>query len=445
MPRHLTLFEHDLLFRENPRYGAAMDRVSSADFDALQALVAGGVDDEHEEVFDDGGDRVPYTQLFRLRNAKGELALQFRNFAGVIETPSGLQIEVLPKVDGDVGKARATLMRMLRAAGRIPPITADPASLRPVGLPLVEFFARQFLDAVTHLLKRGLLSGYERVQRNERFLKGRLLVARQLRHNLVRADRFYTEYDRFLLSRAENRLIRRALEVVAAMVAEPANQRLCRELLFAFDDVPASAEIQADFDRCIKDRSLAHYDDALLWARLVLLRMQPLGASGKARVRALLFPMERLFEECVGVGLRKHYGPQATVLPQLRRHCLVTHNGKAYFQLRPDYLLEQGGNPRWVVDAKWKLLDARPSAGVKKYGLPQADLYQLYAYGHKYLRADSGDRTLFLVYPRTEAFREPLAPFEYEPGHVLHVIPFDLERFELVGMREREGHAMSRG
>lgn len=437
MPRHRTLFEHDLLFRAKDRGEVGADRIPPADFDALQALVAGGSHEEDEEVFDDGNDRIPYARLFRLRNAKGELALQFRNFAGVIETPSGLQIEVLPKVAGDVGAARATLIRMLRVARRIPPVAAHQASLRPVGLPLTEFFARQFLDAVTHLLKRGLLSGYERVQRNERFLKGRLLVARQLRHNNVRADRFYSEHDQFRLSRAENRLVRRALEVVGAMTAEPANQRLVRELLFAFDDVPASVQVQADFDRCIKDRSLAHYDDALMWARLILLRLRPLAAAGQARVRALLFPMERVFEACVGAGLRRYCGTQASVRPQVSRQSLVTHQGQPYFQLRPDYLVEQAGNPRWVVDAKWKLLDALQSGADRKYRLSQADLYQLYAYGHKYLRSDLGERTLFLVYPRTDAFREPLAPFEYEPGHVLHVIPFDLERFELVGMDER--------
>jgi 5-methylcytosine-specific restriction enzyme subunit McrC len=52
------------------------------------------------------------------------------------------------------------------------------------------------------------------------------------------------------------------------------------------------------------------------------------------------------------------------------------------FQLQPDLLL-QHGNKRWVMDVKWKRLDSRDRDG--KYGISQGDLYQLFAYGHKYL------------------------------------------------------------
>jgi 5-methylcytosine-specific restriction enzyme subunit McrC len=55
------------------------------------------------------------------------------------------------------------------------------------------------------------------------------------------------------------------------------------------------------------------------------------------------------------------------------------------------------------------------------YGIEQADLYQLYAYGKKY-----GADDLFLVYPASETFREPLPVFSYDPGTRLHVVPFNL-------------------
>lgn len=428
MPACCTVFEYDLLFRASASISEPGHRIPAADFDTLSALIVESNQEQGES------EAIPYERLFRLRSAGGELALQVRNFVGVIEAPSGLQIEILPKAGGTPEKAREMLVRMLRVAKSIPPLAAHQASLRPVRLPLTEFFAKEFLNAVTHLLKRGLLSGYERLERNDRFLKGRLLIGKHLRLNLVSADRFYIEHDRFLLNRAENRLIRRALDVLTTISKEPANQKLCRELIFALDDVPASSEIAADFERCVKDRSLSHYADALMWARLILLRLRPMGRDGKARVRALLFPMERLFEECVGAGLRKHCRHPASVRSQSGAKSLVTHKGQAYFRLRPDYIVEIAGEPRLVVDAKWKLIDSTESGADKKYGLAQADLYQLYAYGNKYLSGGDGKRAVILVYPRTDAFREPLEPFEYEPDHILHVVPFDLERCEIVGV-----------
>jgi 5-methylcytosine-specific restriction enzyme subunit McrC len=59
--------------------------------------------------------------------------------------------------------------------------------------------------------------------------------------------------------------------------------------------------------------------------------------------------------------------------------------------------------------------------------LSQADFYQLFAYGQKYL---AGDGDVFLVYLGTTAFPEPLPPFHFSPHMRRHVLPFDLLRRE---------------
>jgi 5-methylcytosine-specific restriction enzyme subunit McrC len=430
----LTILEYGYLRRARTAAPDGAARLSAGDFEALKALLT-------EEPLDDqeGADEIEHHRLFRLCNVRGEEALQVRNFVGVIEAPSGLQIEVLPKIGGSHDKAREILLRMLRATSGIPAQAGYVASLRPVSLPLIEVFIREFLEAVNHLLKRGLVSGYQRQQRNQHFLKGRLLLSRHLRHNVARADRFYVEYDQFLMDRAENRLIRSALEVVIHLSRDSTNQRLCREFLFAFDDVPVSRNVRMDFDLCVKDRGLSHYSTALMWARLVLLRLTPLGRQGKARVRALLFPMERLFEKYVGIGLRRQFRNPYTLREQGGKRSLVSHKGNDYFKLRPDFLVERFRVPRHVLDAKWKLIDTDQSGADKKYGISQADLYQLYAYGHKYLGTEGKDKVVCLIYPMTAEFKLPLAPFEYEPGHRLLVLPFDLDGCQLIGADELIG------
>lgn len=90
------------------------------------------------------------------------------------------------------------------------------------------------------------------------------------------------------------------------------------------------------------------------------------------------------------------------------------------FQLRPDLLLTDGGH-QWVMDTKWKMLKGDRST---KYGLSQADLYQLFAYGQRYLNG-AGD--LFLIYPKNEAVDWPIAEFDFQGGLRLHVVPFNLE------------------
>lgn len=101
------------------------------------------------------------------------------------------------------------------------------------------------------------------------------------------------------------------------------------------------------------------------------------------------------------------------------------------FQLQPDFLIDQSGFC-WVGDAKWKRLDAGNRAN--KYGISQADLYQLFAYGQKYL---GGQGRMSLIYPRTSSFDEALPLFNFDDAGVLslEVIPLDLRTGELVGTR----------
>ena len=77
-----------------------------------------------------------------------------------------------------------------------------------------------------------------------------------------------------------------------------------------------------------------------------------------------------------------------------------------------------------VMDTKWKLLDSSLNTTKDKYNLSQADMYQLFAYGEKYLQ---GQGDLYLIYPKHIGFTESLAHFEFKQGLKLHVVPYDLE------------------
>ncbi|WP_254797661.1 McrC family protein [Geopseudomonas aromaticivorans] len=137
--------------------------------------------------------------------------------------------------------------------------------------------------------------------------------------------------------------------------------------------------------------------------------------------------MERLFERHVEVLLGKQLPSGAKLLPQRSRHSLCTHRDEPMFRLKPDLLLEHRGRT-WVLDSKWKLIDA--AARERNYGLSQADFYQLYAYGQTHLQ---GQGEMALIYPRTERFREPLKPFAFSEQLRLWVLPFDLLAGELLG------------
>lgn len=417
-PRHVPVLEYGFLFRAREGRSASGTRLAAKDYDWLKSLLV------EPEALDEG---VASHRLLRLCNKDGEEALQVLNHVGVLETPGGTQIEILPKIGLAPDAARNLLVKMLRRAGRLPVIPVQAALLRPLALPLMELFFREFLEAVGLLLKKGIASGYVRQESNEPYLRGRLMVVKQLRTNLRRPDRFYVTNERFIPDRPENRLLRAVLDIAAAGVHEPGNQRLCRELLFAFEDIAPLEDVRRDLDACVKDRSLAHYDTALAWARVILMRLSPLAAQGGLKARAILFPMEKVFEQYVAACLADQVERGCRVRAQAASRYFVTHQGAGMFRLQPDIVIERGGKPLLVLDTKWKLIDASLSGARDKYGLSQADFYQMYAYGQRYLDA-AGERTVVLVYPGTEAFAKPLQVFEFEAGFRLMVVPFDLQR-----------------
>ncbi len=147
----------------------------------------------------------------------------------------------------------------------------------------------------------------------------------------------------------------------------------------------------------------------------------PVGTLGKTYGPSMLFPMEELFEKYVGKHLRASLPRSASLRMQSSSEHLCAHVGKPRFLLKPDFVIDEGDR-RWVLDTKWKLLDSTKVN--ENYLLAQSDLYQLFAYGQKYLR---GVGDLCLVFPRTLQFDQPLPRFDFSSSMRLWVVPFDLE------------------
>lgn len=356
--------------------------------------------------------------------------LQLDNYVGIIETPTGQVIEILPKIasDDQGGRqfGRELTRRMLECSLDLPPREADEASLDCFDMPLSEWVMARFLAALDHLVKRGIRSDYQRVEANEPFLRGQLDVARQMRLPPGRQHHFTLRYDLFLPDRAENRLLKLALEKVAHTTRQPDNWRLAQELRHLLTDIPASRDMEADFRQWRHDRLMAHYQPVRPWCELVLYRAMPSALQGEWRGISLLFPMEKLFERYVEVHLRQQLLPDADLTAQAASQYLCRQNQDKLFQLKPDLLLEHN-KQRWVLDVKWKLLDSNDRKG--KYQINQGDLYQLFAYGHKYLKKQE-IKHMVLIYPVWGSFSEALAPFSFdeEEQMVLWALPFKLEQ-----------------
>jgi 5-methylcytosine-specific restriction enzyme subunit McrC len=390
------------------------------DFHSLEELLEDSRADEARQI-------LPLN--YRLRH--GHPAFKVQNQVGLIRTGSGQQIEILPKISrqGSVEQSRRILIRMLVELKDSPFIEAVAADLDAHRMPLFELLMRYFLDQVAVVVRRGIARSYVQREGNLTQLRGKILVRENLRHNSANAARFYCQYEEFMADRPINRLIKSGLRITAGITRLPRSQQICRELLGWFEEVQAPSDWRKEFRHIHWDRNVRHYRKAIPPCRMLHERLNPLTLKGSNRAIAMLFPMERVFEDYVAACLRRQF-PEIRVETQKRGRYLVDdHAGKPIFALRPDFVLTSG-RQSIIADAKWKLIDQNDRAN--NYNISQADMYQLYAYSAKFVESPHGSE-VWLIYPAHEQFKSPLPTFQLDyDSRRLKVLPFDLERGEVM-------------
>ncbi len=371
----------------------------------------------------------------RLLQIEGRHRLKLDNFVGVVETPCGTIIEIVPKhhtLGDDFTEARLLLRKLLLASLNLSARDVGEASLQLFDGSLSEWVMRQFLQALDALVRRGICFDYQIREEELRFLRGLLNLSMQLRQPPGRSHHFHVRHEVYVSDRPENRLLKLALECVRKTTQDPESWRLAHELSLRLEEVPASQQVSQDFRAWSDHRLLAHYRSVKSWCELILNQHNPLAISGDYRGLSLLFPMEKLFEKFVTQWLRKQLSPEVSVRTPARNMALCFHEQEPIFQMEPDILVTHA-DQNWVLDTKWKLLDS--NARSKKYGLSQSDFYQLYAYGQKYM---SGVGRMALIYPSTESFTRPLSSFSFSSELSVEVLPFDLKNEVLIGLEGLE-------
>jgi 5-methylcytosine-specific restriction enzyme subunit McrC len=413
-PAVVSVREHGWLCTEPVQASLDCAQVSESAFDHLCQL---------SEQFTRGG--------ARLLQVEGRRRLKLDNFVGVIQTPCGTVLEIVPKhhaEGGSLAEARLLLRKLLLALLDLPTRDVGAASLQLFDAPLSEWVMGRFLHELDTLVSRGLRFEYQRVEEELPFLRGQLNLNQQLRQPPGREHRFHVRHEVYLPDRPENRLLKLALERVRRATQDANHWRLAQELSFRLAEIPASRQVEQDFRSWGQDRLLAHYRPIKPWCELILNQHMPLAVAGDYQGMSLLFPMEKLFERFVARWLRARLASGVDMRTPARTESLCQHQQKHIFQLEPDILITDGSQ-RWVLDTKWKMLDASKRAD--KYGLSQSDFYQLFAYGQKYL---GGAGRMALIYPRSEIFERPLDAFDFGGGLSLEVLPFDLDQESLLGV-----------
>ena len=350
--------------------------------------------------------------FLRIASGVGGKFIQARNYVGVLQTKSGLTIEILPKIanKNDAERSKAVFIKMLRTLKNFPFKSSNLASLKTQNLPLLEIFISMFLCELEALVKKGIKSDYVALEENLNFLKGKLNINEQIKRNSIHKERFYVGYSEFLSDIKINRIIKTTLKFLYKKSNSSKNQQKIRELLFIFDEVLECEDYKNFFAKLVINRQVKHYEQTLLWCKIFLLNNSFTPHKGDDLALALLFDMNALFESYVGNFIKKSF--PGTILQHSEKH--LVEDPKS-FKLRPDIFLKG----KFIADTKWKIVSSKDD-------ISQADLYQLYAYGKKH----PCDGKLHLIYPKIDDIIQKTMKFRYDDEMWLEILYFDLEKDE---------------
>lgn len=267
------------------------------------------ISEQNFERLDDFAASRKYSVMQKIILPDGREALQPTRYVGIIMLKDGTQIEILPQICRDreenIITSKMLLLRMLDDIREIPVKKVNEHYFKKEQLNLFEIFVRMFTDEVLGVVQNGLKQTYVPYQGNEMFVKGKTIYHIHARKNFAHKERFFVEYDIFSTNRAENRLLKKTLEVLDKLSSNGLNKKKIRMLITSLDEVESSKDVKTDFKQSVNDRSMSKYFNAMDWSRLFLLNYGNAFFSGGKVKYAMLFHMDKLFSACIASSLRR--------------------------------------------------------------------------------------------------------------------------------------------
>lgn len=325
----------------------------------------------------------------------------FKQYVGVIQV-EGLVIEILPKIDRyeseeNKKKWQRVLIEMLHVTKKLKIQQVGQANVAKQSITLLDIYFEWFLNEVQLLVHQGLIKQYYKETGNVKALKGKLEFAMHIQKNIVHKERFYTTHQIYERDHLIHQILGQALEIITRVSKGTYLYSRCKTVQVYFPEVTSIKANERIFTKLIKSRKTAPYETALSIARLIILNYAPNISNGSERMLALLFDMNKLWEEYILVRLK-----QASIHHNIK---VYGQNSKTFWSnisIRPDIVLEND-DELFIIDTKWKNIgNDKPSTH---------DLRQMYVY-NEYWKSNKS----LLLYPSNNHDSHSYIRFELLEG-----------------------------
>jgi len=349
-------------------------------------------------------------------------------------------VQVLPKVfkpnnnienEDSTWSSIMAFIRMLDLAYGLKIREYDLAHLKGRKLQpnLYEIFIYLFAKSLWDEIQRGYYREYIELRSEEKFLRGKLLLSRQIRKLPHQLNNFSVEVHELIEDNLLNQVFYASIRMALGKTRWQTNKKLLGELMLVFDGVTPIRLTREHFECVHFTRLNERFRKPFELAKLLF--MPPLGGGGNRTVIGFFVDMNELFERFIEKVLRRNISFRYDLFYQDQYLFLKSDRNNTLYQ-KPDYVIKEHNIPIIVLDAKYREF---------KENMPSSDMArQLYVYvkilEHESIRKSKNQVRLkipaVLIFPVSENYNRGLKEnkcleFEFFDGAKLYVVGYDLE------------------
>ncbi len=354
-----------------------------------------------------------------------EKCIKFDKYTGIIQLKDGTYLEILPKVDKNTNleNSRKIFENLVFASHNLTKEYKHNKisnSNTRKNDHVIEIFISVFCRDILELLKRGIKKSYVRKSENLNNYKGKLKFSQHIKHNITSKNKFFVEYSEFSLDIPENRILKSAALYLIKKTTEEENKKALRRLLIELNDISPCTNLDKDLQEKQINRLHEYYSRPLQYAEFFLRHDNFMPRKGRATLPALLFPLNKMFEDYIESLVKQSDVDYRT---QYSKHNLIFTKEKELFNTQMDFVITSKDKSRkLILDAKWKELNIND----EKLGISQADLYQLHNYASIIRSKESKNVSIALLYPQTSKFDQVIKESTYFDGTEIYIIPINV-------------------
>ena len=323
--------------------------------------------------------------------------IKFINYVGIIKIKN-LIIEILPKISlsNDIIKDRKMLIFMLSKCNKLSVDIKELLNSNILNNSLLDILAKVYSKKLLNELQKGLYREYVSKEEALSIIKGKILISKSIKENTINKNKMNCKYDEFTEDNLFNAILKRAINVILFSVKNDDVKKeldIINNIFNDVSDIYISNNIILNYKL---NRMNNRFLECFTLAKLILLNSSMDKSLGKENGFSILFEMNYLYEEYIGVLLKEVFNDtNISINTQEKSRYLLwnTLKERNEIALKPDIVIYKDNKPKVIIDTKWKRssIDNRETYS-------QSDIYQMYAYITTYTECEE----CILLYPKEE-------------------------------------------